>query len=58
MNLFIGFLPPMLTLVLTLARHLLYKLPLLRQLAQDGSILTHPRPSCDVNLPLRQGNRV
>ena len=48
MNLIIGFLPPM----LTLARHLWYKLRLLRQLAQDGSTLTHHRPSCDVNLPL------
>ena len=55
MNLIIGFLPPMLTLALTLARHLWYKLRLLRQLAQDGSILTHPRLSGDVNLPLRQG---
>ena len=43
MNLIIGLLPPMLTLALTLTRHLWYKLRLLRQLAQDGSILTHPR---------------
>ena len=52
MNPVTGFLPPMLTLALTLARLVWYKLRLLRQLAQDGSILTHPRPSCDVNLPL------
>lgn len=52
MDLIIGFLPPMLTLALTLAQHLWYKLRLLRQLAQDASILAHPRPSYDVNLTL------
>ena len=52
MNLLIGFLPPMLTLALTLARHLWYKLRLFRQFAQDGTILTHRGLSFDVNLPL------
>ena len=54
MNLLIGFLPPMLTLALTLARHLWYKLRLFRQFAQDGTILTHRGLSFDVNLPLSQ----
>ncbi len=51
MNLIIGFLPPMLTLALPLARHLWYKLRLFRQFAQDGTILTHLGLSFDVNLP-------